>query len=365
MQSEHARAAWARRATTTARRHSLRADGSCCAPRPTTPSSGTSGALISKMDTTQHNRGWDLSIEKGVVERRACERSAERGSRPKKAQQRKRLQVQRALRLSDTAGSDSEGSGAQQAAAEAKKEAAEERRTRQRRRKPEKPKPPRRPKDKRRWLRSRFQPSILCLWMAHGSIVFFTYDGSGKASGVKIYVNGKPVGHAGRLGYAGRQDDSHARLRCSSAGATRRANPAKETRYQDIRLYGARAHSRRSQAPALRRLCCRAWPRSPTKQWNDDQWHVVSQFYLNSVDKSYRALEDQIRAVECAARQALRGRRPDAGFLGEAFDRLCERADARRLHRAHRTSGGEYAALSARPCLRACRTTGWRWPNGR
>ncbi len=26
-----------------------------------------SGALISKMDTTQHNRGWDISIEKGVL----------------------------------------------------------------------------------------------------------------------------------------------------------------------------------------------------------------------------------------------------------------------------------------------------------
>ncbi len=27
----------------------------------------SSGALISKMDTTQHNRGWDLSIKRGIV----------------------------------------------------------------------------------------------------------------------------------------------------------------------------------------------------------------------------------------------------------------------------------------------------------
>ena len=26
-----------------------------------------SGALISKMDTTQHNRGWDLAAVKGIV----------------------------------------------------------------------------------------------------------------------------------------------------------------------------------------------------------------------------------------------------------------------------------------------------------
>src|SRR5258708_20349653 len=28
---------------------------------------GTSGALISKMDTKRHDRGWDLSIDKGIV----------------------------------------------------------------------------------------------------------------------------------------------------------------------------------------------------------------------------------------------------------------------------------------------------------
>ena len=27
----------------------------------------TSGALISKMDTSQHNRGWDLSVDKGIL----------------------------------------------------------------------------------------------------------------------------------------------------------------------------------------------------------------------------------------------------------------------------------------------------------
>ncbi len=33
---------------------------------PNYPIGDTSGALISKMDTTQHNRGWDLSIKKGI-----------------------------------------------------------------------------------------------------------------------------------------------------------------------------------------------------------------------------------------------------------------------------------------------------------
>ena len=34
---------------------------------PNFSASSTSGALMSKMDTTAHNRGWDLSIEKGII----------------------------------------------------------------------------------------------------------------------------------------------------------------------------------------------------------------------------------------------------------------------------------------------------------
>ena len=34
---------------------------------PNFTSSSVSGALISKMDTTQHNRGWDLAVVKGIV----------------------------------------------------------------------------------------------------------------------------------------------------------------------------------------------------------------------------------------------------------------------------------------------------------
>ena len=41
--------------------------GSCCARRRDYTVEATSGALLSKMDTTQHNRGWDLSIQKGIL----------------------------------------------------------------------------------------------------------------------------------------------------------------------------------------------------------------------------------------------------------------------------------------------------------
>ena len=194
--------------------------------------------------------------------------------------------------------------------------------------------------------------------------LFFTYDGSGKASGVKIYVDGAPV--ATRV-VSDTLDRQTIRTQAPMQLGWRYpdANPAQ----RDALPGYSRSMARALTAEEAKRLPFEDYvaemAAKPASQWNDDQWHAVSEFYLNSVDKSYRAIEDQIAAVGCAARQALRGRRPDAGGVGEAIDRLCQCADARRLHGAHRTSGGEHAALPARRCLQASRTTGWRWPNGR
>ena len=43
------------------------------------------GALLSKMDTTQHNRGWDLSHREGHRQRRSGESRTEGPARPKDA----------------------------------------------------------------------------------------------------------------------------------------------------------------------------------------------------------------------------------------------------------------------------------------
>ena len=80
--------------------------------------------------------------------------------------------------------------------------------------------------------------------------IFFTYDGSGRASGIKIYVNGRPV-------------ETHV-VADTLAGATIRtqapmqlgwrypdADPAKQTRYQDIRLYARALERGRSEAASL------------------------------------------------------------------------------------------------------------------
>ena len=67
------------------------------------------------------------------------------------------------------------------------------------------------------------------------------------------------------------------------------ADPAKQTRYQDVRLY-ARALS----ADEAKRLPFEDYvaelAAKPAAQWNEDEWHAVSEFYLNSVDAAYRQI---------------------------------------------------------------------------
>src|SRR5262249_39834269 len=116
--------------------------------------------------------------------------------------------------------------------------------------------------------------------------IFFTYDGSRRAAGVEIYIDGVPV--ATRV------------LKDNLRGATIRTgapmqlgwrnpdeHPAKDARYQDIRLYA------RALAPdEVKRLPFEDYVAElttrPAAQWTEDEWHVVTEFYLNDVDPIYR-----------------------------------------------------------------------------
>ncbi len=70
-------------------------------------------------------------------------------------------------------------------------------------------------------------------------------------------------------------------------------HPAKEARYQDIRLY-ARALS----PDEVERLPFEDYAAEialhPPSQWTADQWHVMSEFYLNHVDPSCQAMQRDI-----------------------------------------------------------------------
>jgi hypothetical protein len=69
--------------------------------------------------------------------------------------------------------------------------------------------------------------------------------------------------------------------------------PARDTRYQDLRLY-ARALS----PDEVKRLPYEDYvsevTAKPVNQWDRDQWHAVTSFYLNSVDANAKELQSQI-----------------------------------------------------------------------
>jgi hypothetical protein len=126
--------------------------------------------------------------------------------------------------------------------------------------------------------------------------IFFTYDGSGHASGVKIFVDGNPAVTKVE------SDSLHGETIRTSAPMqlgwrAPDANPAKELRYQDFRLYG------RPLAPdEVRRLPFEDYvaeiASKPEAQWTEDQWHVASEFYLNNVDPGFRGAYSQMHALD-------------------------------------------------------------------
>ena len=116
---------------------------------PNFTSSKVSGALISKMDSTQHDRGWDLAAENGIISVELADQAPKEQPAPEKPKKgapkakapkvsakcrRRTLTPMRAIKVATVTPLPTDG----------------------------------------QW-----------------DHLFFTYDGSGKAAGVKIYVNGR------------------------------------------------------------------------------------------------------------------------------------------------------------------------------
>lgn len=273
------------------------------------------GALLAKMDTTQHNRGWDLSLDQGNVvvnlvnqgpkdlpnpkppakAKPAADAKAPAGAKPaaKQKDEPKTPEVKEAFQYptpTDLTKQDLAPNKPKEKKEPKKKEEAKKK-------KPEEKKPdaPKEPEDKTPFVAVKVttvEPLPLDGRWRH---IFFTYDGSGKAAGVQIYVDGKPV--ATKVVY-----DSLAQSTIQTQATMQlgqcypEANPAREARYQDIRLYG-----RTLTADEVKRLPFEDYvaeiAHQPASTWTPDQWHVASEYYFNSIDKSFRPLVDQIEQL--------------------------------------------------------------------
>ena len=251
------------------------------------------GALLSKMDTTQHNRGWDLSVVKGVVSVELVNQGPkdlaphkdpkEKQTKPKPLKEAFQFPTPTDLSPKDLAANKPKE----------KKEAPKKKEPPKPEAKPASPKPP---EDTTPLVAIRVSTADHLPLDGHWKHIFFTYDGSGKASGVKVYVNGVPVETkitADTLAQATIRTPAPMQLGWRSPDA----NPARDTRYQDIRLY-----SRALTAEEATRLPFEDYvaevTSKPIDQWNADELHAVSDFYFRNVDASAKAIATQINQLD-------------------------------------------------------------------
>jgi mono/diheme cytochrome c family protein len=121
-----------------------------------------------------------------------------------------------------------------------------------------------------------------------------TYDGSGRAAGVKLYVDGKlaettvikdalkgDTGCAAPLEFGRTHPD---------------ANPLRQSGYQDFRFY-QRALSGEEAAQLPYEDYVSEIARKPVAEWSEDELHTVSEYYFAERDEPTRALEAQLPAL--------------------------------------------------------------------
>jgi hypothetical protein len=237
---------------------------------PNFTSSKVAGALIAKMDSTQHDRGWDLAAENGTIRVELVDQSPKEQPAPEKPKKGAKKD--------------------KQPKAETPKVATPKVVT---------------PKDLTPMRAIKIATVTPLPTNGQWDHLFFTYDGSGRAAGVRIYVNGEPV--ATKV-----LSDTLARntMRTSAPLELGRKSPdeqpARDTRYQDLRVY-----SRSLTAEEAKRLPFEDYvseiTSKPVNQWDRDQWHAVTEFYFNHVDETAKALRRQTQQLDAELAQLSKG----------------------------------------------------------
>jgi hypothetical protein len=268
---------------------------------PNYPMYDTTGTLIAKMDSTQHDRGWEIAILHGHLVVNLVNEEPKPKSGEKEKKEPKLKEPFDYPTPSDMTAKDLSPYKPPQTEAEKKKEAEDKKKTDEAEKKKAaeekaKAKKSAEPEDTTPLHAIKLMSADRLPLDGRWKHVFFTYDGSGKASGIHIYLDGAPM--ATRTisdSLKGASIRTQAPMQLGWRNPDQ--NPAKETRYQDVRLYG-----RALSADEARRLPLADYvaevAKKPTSQWSEDQWHVVSEFYLNTVDKKFMALERERDALD-------------------------------------------------------------------
>jgi hypothetical protein len=222
---------------------------------PNFTSSKVSGALISKMDSTQHDRGWVLAAENGMISVMLADQAPKEQpapDKPKKGEKKVEKKV------------------------EAPKVKI--------------------PKDTTPMRAIKIATVTALPTNGQWDHLFFTYDGSGRAAGVKLYVNGAPVATKTISDTLARNS-----MRTSAPLQLGRKSPdeqpARDTRYQDLRLYARALTEDEAKRLPFEDYVAEITSK-PASQWNRDQWHTVTEFYFANVDEPAKAMEGQIQKMD-------------------------------------------------------------------
>ena len=251
------------------------------------------GAMISKMDTNQHNRGWDLAVRNGVITVELV------NSAPKEVKDKKHQDTKEAFHYPSPRNLTKKELSAYKPPEFKEPKKKEEEKKEEK--KPEKKEAP----DTTPLVAIRVSTAAPLPTDGEWRHIFFTYDGSGRASGVRVYVDGKAAATQVETDTLhGESIRTSAPMQLGWRAPTE--NPAKEFRYQDIRLYGrSLAQDEAGRLPFEDYVAEIA--AKPTSQWTEDQWHVASEFYLNNVDPAFRTAYTQMHALDAQLDQLSTG----------------------------------------------------------
>ena len=159
------------------------------------------------------------------------------------------------------------------------------------------PRPPRAPAVKRGISVVTKNPVLRDEWLH----VFFTYDGSRKAAGVKIYVNGKPVETEVKLDTLTARDSLHTDA-TMHLGRRDDFQPMRETRFQDVRFYRRALTAEEVARLSFEDLAAEIVARQPDPaKWTTDETFVVTdRYFLGEVDAEAKKLAAAVAAHDVA-----------------------------------------------------------------
>jgi hypothetical protein len=263
---------------------------------------GSFGTLISKMDSSQHERGWELSADDGLLSvalvnqmpkdaksEKPTNKSKKKGQNEKKPDPKEPFNYPSPQDLSKTDLAPNKPPEQKKAEEDAAKKAKAEAKS-------NRPSTGEPPKDNTPEVAIRIVSAIPLPLDGAWKHIFFTYDGSGHASGMKIFLNGRAIATrvvTDNLGRATIRTQAPMQLGWRNP----EEHPAKDARYQDIRLYTRALSPHEVEQLPFEDYAAEIAARSPS-QWTPDQWHVMSEFYLHHVDSSYLAVQREIAPLD-------------------------------------------------------------------